>query len=496
MEALTQLPLWEQTAAGTTPRDGKLVAAVDVGTTKVITLVGEEAGGGKVHVLAHSEAPLPRGSMLRGEVRNEGAVRDAIAATVADIRERCNIDIRSVYTGMAGSGFRYAENTDIHLRTNGSAVITESEVKEIEAQLYGQAAGRAEQILYVAPQEYGVDNRAGIANPVGIPGKRLSTTYRLFIGHAEPVDNLRWCIENAGLHLKRGLFKPLAAAQAVLSEDEKEMGVAVVDLGGGTTSAVVWYDNTVRYAALIPFGGNTITDDICDGCGVLRRHANAIKIQHGSCYRDMVNANTTLVVDTNGGNDTTRVSFAFLAGIIEARIEEIIEAVMYEIDRSGYADRLPGGLVFTGGGAMMQHLKEFVSAKTGMPVRIARPQSLTSDSPKEVRQCHYATAVGLLVAGIAVEKAAVITTQMPAEAAAQSLQAAPMEEEAGKQPVEISGGKKGAGAKGGWKKRARGQKENAGSGGNLFDVIQDAIQDVIQGVDGLFKKDPDEPPGV
>ena len=392
--------------------DGKIVAAIDIGTTKVITLVGREIAGGKVHVLACSEALLSRDSMLRGEVLHEGNVRDAIAATLADVRERSACDVREVYVGVAGSSCRCIDHTITQLRANGATEITDYELKAMEDEMYHQPVEPGEKILHIAAQEYQVDAYPRIANPAGMPGKRLSANYRLFVGHEAPVDKINWCVRHAGLTLKQRLFKPLAPAQAVLSDDEKERGVAVVDMGGGTTSVVVYYDNIVRYAAIIPFGGNSITEDVRDGCGVLRRHAGAIKIQYGSCYSDLVNANTTLVIDVNGDHEPQKIAFTFLAGIIEARMEEIIEAVVYSIEQSGFADQLAGGLVFTGGGAMMQHLKEFATAKTGMPARIARPLHVTSDSPNDARQCSYATAVGLLLQGIAAENAAAITAQI------------------------------------------------------------------------------------
>jgi cell division protein FtsA len=165
----------------------------------------------------------------------------------------------------------------------------------------------------------------------------------------------------------------------------------------------VYYDKIVRHTAVIPFGGNVITEDIRHGCGVLQRQANDMKIQYGSCYSDLAE-NALLVIQGINGRGSREVSFKVLAGIIEARMEEIIEAVMFEIERSGYADKLSVGIVFTGGGAMIQHLDELVRSKTGMVVRIAKPIRVTDDSPKEVRQCSYSTAVGLLLKGIAYEK--------------------------------------------------------------------------------------------
>ncbi|MDR3350025.1 MAG: cell division protein FtsA [Prevotellaceae bacterium] len=378
------------------------IAAIDLGTTKVVTLIGQRSSGGKVHVLAASETPSL--GILRGEVLNIRQVTESIQNTVKDIREKSGIDVREVFAGIAGQHIRCIENSVGNMRENEEEEISEHEIEEMKQQMYHIGIEPDEKILDVIPQSYTVDEHVNIPDPAGYTGKGLKGYYRIFIGKSRWATNTEQCIRRAGLelNLKQFVLEPLASAMAVLSDDEKEMGVAMVDIGGGTTGLTVYYDHIVRHTAIIPFGGNVISEDIRQGCAVRLSQANAIKEQIGSCFGDMVD-NSLLVIPGINGQER-EISFRYLAGIIGARMEEIIEAVMHEIDSSGYADRLQAGIVFTGGGAMMQHLVELAHIKTGYAARIAKPLHITDDSPAEVRRCSYATAVGLLLAGMKYKK--------------------------------------------------------------------------------------------
>jgi cell division protein FtsA len=385
------------------------VAAIDLGTTKVVVIIGRKASDGKLKVIACSETPSQ--GIRRGEVLNIREVEEAVQVTLRDIRSRTQIDFKDVYVGIAGQHIRCFDSRVNNLRPDGDAEISEHEIRELEEQMYRMHVEPGEKILHVIPQSYNVDDYLGITRPVGMPGKQLEANYRIFVGKLRSADYINRCIKQAGLSLKQLILEPIASAQAVLSADEKEIGVAMVDIGGGTTDLVIYYDNIIRHSAVIPFGGNVISEDVRHGCGLLPRQANAVKEQYGSCFSEMVD-DTLLIIE--GVNQQEReISFKFLAEIIEARMDEIMDAVMYEIDQSGYGDKIHAGIVFTGGGAMMQHLVPFVNNKTGLPARVAKPMNLTDDSPAEVRQCSYATAVGLLLKGMAHEAALVLPQQMP-----------------------------------------------------------------------------------
>jgi cell division protein FtsA len=382
------------------------IAAIDLGTTKVVTIVGRRASGKKIQIVASSE--IESQGIFRGEVLNITQVVEAMQSTLDDVRQKVGTNITDVYVGIAGQHIRCIDSRwDTH-RTDGDNEITTHEIQEMEDKMYEMRVNPGEKILHVIPQNYNVDDHYGVNNPVGMLGKELSANYRIFIGKMQSAEYSNRCITRVGLNLKKLILEPLASAQAVLSEEEKEVGVAMVDIGGGTTDLAIYYDGIVRHSAVIPFGGNSISEDIRQGCGILPRQANGIKIQYGSCYSDLVD-DTMLVIQSVNGCEPREVSFKFLAEIIEARMSEILDAVMYEIARAGYdAGKLPAGIVFTGGGAMIQHLKEFVATKTGMEARVVRPTiNITSDSPKEVRQCSYATAIGLLLKGMEYEDAVI-----------------------------------------------------------------------------------------
>lgn len=388
------------------------IAAIDLGTTKVVTLAGRRSAKGRVHVLASSETPSQ--GILRGEVLNIRQVLDAIQITVDDVRAKSGMDFREVYVGIAGQHIRRIDSSSDHMRENEKEEISEHEINRMKKQMYNTGIEPGERILHVIPQSYNVDEHFNIANPAGYFGKRLGGNYRIFAGKSKSAGYTGDCIERAGLKLKQLILEPLASAEAVLSDDEKEAGVAMVDIGGGTTDLVVYYDNIVRHTAVIPFGGNAITEDIRHGCGVRLAQANAMKEQHGSCFTSLVN-NALLVIPGANGQER-EISFQYLAGIIEARMEEILEAVMFEIERSDYAGRLPAGIVFTGGGAMIQHLVELAEVKTGYPARVAKPLNITDDSPAEIRRSSYSTAVGLLLKGLEYEQKMFMQELEPVEA--------------------------------------------------------------------------------
>jgi cell division protein FtsA len=376
------------------------IAAIDLGTTKVVTLIGRRSAKERVHVLASSETPSQ--GILRGEVFNIGQVLEATKSTVDDVRNKSGIHFQEVFVGIAGKHVRCTENSWDYMRDNENEEITEQEIDKMKAHMYKTGIAPDEEILHVIPQSYNVDDHFNVSSPVGSFGKRLGGNYRIVIGKSISARYAQRCIERAGLILKRPVLEPLASAKAVLSDEEKEIGVAMVDIGGGTTDVAVYYDKIVRHTAVIPFGGHVITEDIRHGCGVRLLQANAMKEQYGSCYSDLVE-NSILVIPSANGQER-EISFRYLAGIIEARMEEILEAVMYEIERSGYADKLSAGIVFTGGGAMIQHLVEFVQHKTGYPARVAKPLHITDDSPAEIRRSSYSTAVGLLLTGLEEEE--------------------------------------------------------------------------------------------
>lgn len=372
------------------------IAVIDLGTTKVVGLVGEKTPYG-CKVIAYSENPSQ--GVMRGEVVNTQNVLDAMKPCIEELQDKIGGKISKVYVGIAGQHIHSRAESNRVNRDPGLQEITLEEIKKMEKSMYTTRVEPGEEVLHVIPQCYHVDDYWELDNPVGMMGKQIEANYRLFIGRTTSAENTKRCIERAGLKLERLILEPLASAQAVLRDEEKELGVAMVDIGGGTTDLLVYHDNVIRHAAVIPFGGNVITEDIRQGCGVVQRKAEEMKIQYGSCFSDLAPANKTIVFSGAGGSDTREISFRLLANIIEARMSEIMDAVLFEIQNSGYAEKLLAGIVLTGGGALMTHLTQYVKFKTGYNARIAKPEVLDGDSCPEVSDTAYSCAVGLLLKG-------------------------------------------------------------------------------------------------
>ncbi|MFA5849631.1 MAG: cell division protein FtsA [Bacteroidales bacterium] len=387
----------------------RYIAAIDLGTTKVVSLVGEKTDSG-YKIVSFREAPSK--GVMRGEVVNIQNVLDSLIPTIKEIKQEDGIEISEVYVGIAGQNIKC--NTARHSRNRGKSdeLISEKEIEEMEQDMFNSRVSAGEKILHVMPQSYNVDDHIGVKDPVGMTGTQIEGDYKIFIGKINSVEHSKLVINRAGLILKDLILEPVASARAVLSEDEMELGVAMVDMGGGTTDLLIYEDNIVRHTAVIPFGGNSITEDLRQGCGVSSRNAEQMKIQYGSCYSEYAPENKTVIIPGIGGRESREVSFRVIAGIIEARVEEIIEAIMYEIENSGYQDKIRAGIVITGGGSQLTNLCQFVKFKTGFDTRIASPNnSITFDSCEGVCKPSSSTAVGLIIKGFESEKSAKQTAE-------------------------------------------------------------------------------------
>ncbi len=286
------------------------------------------------------------------------------------------------------------------MRDNYDDEITRDEVFRLIEDMHRIHIDIGEEIIHVIPQNFIVDNEAGVKNPIGMCGRRLEANFHIVIGQVAAAKNIEKCIRRAGLTVKDMILEPLASSEACLTEDEKEAGVVLVDIGGGTTDIAVYYDNIIRHTAVIPFGGNVITNDIKEGCQILHRYAEQLKIQYGSALGDLAPDDKVVSIPGISGREPKEISFKSLAYIIQSRMEEIIEAINFEVQNSGYADKLAAGMVITGGGAMLRHLPQLMKFKTAMDVRIGIPnEHLTGPGRNEINQPMYATSVGLIMKG-------------------------------------------------------------------------------------------------
>jgi cell division protein FtsA len=374
------------------------VAAIDIGTTKIVAIVGKKNGNGKIEILGLSKA-LSKG-VKRGVVLNIEETVNAIQTTVEDVQKRSGILFSEVFVGIAGQHIKSMKNRGYIMREAYDDEIKKEEVFKLIEDMHKIHIDIGEEIIHVIPQNFIVDNETGVKSPIGMCGRRLEANFHIVIGQVAAAKNIEKCIRKANLIVKDMILEPLASSDAVLTDDEKEAGVVLVDIGGGTTDVAVYYDNIIRHTAVIPFGGNVVTKDIKEGCAILQRHAEQLKIQYGSALGDIAPDDKVVSIPGISGREPKEISFKSLAYIIQSRMEEIIDAVNFEIQNSGYADKLAAGVVITGGGAMLKHLPQLMKFKTAMDVRIGLPnEHLAGSAKNEINQPMYATSVGLIMRG-------------------------------------------------------------------------------------------------
>ena len=376
----------------------QLIAAIDIGTTKIVAIVGKMNENRKLEVTGMSKTTSK--GVKRGVVLNIEETVNSIQTTVEEIRNKTGLNFSEVFVGIAGQHIRSIRNRTYLNRASFDDEITEEDISKLVNDMYNSQIEAGEEIIHVLPQSFIVDNEAGVKNPIGMSGKRLEGNFHIVIGQISSARNMEKCINRVGMAVKEMILEPLASSEAVLTEDEKEAGVALIDIGGGTTDLAVYYDNVIYHTAVIPFGGNVVTRDIKEGCSILGRQAEQLKIQFGSALGDLAQEDKVVTIPGISGREPKEISFRSLAYIIQSRMEEILDHVIYEIETSGVADKLSAGIVLTGGGALLRHLPQLVRFKTGYDVRVGYPnEHLSAEGLEEVNQPMYSTSIGLLLKG-------------------------------------------------------------------------------------------------
>lgn len=380
-------------------KSNNYTAAIDIGTTKIVTLVGKKNDDNKIEILGLSTTPST--GVKRGVVLNIEETVNAINKTVEEIESTTGIKLSQVLVGIAGQHIRSIRNRGYINRDSYEDEVTREDIENLVNDMYKIPIDAGEEIIHVLPQNFIVDNEIGVKNPVGMSGKRLEANFHIVIAKIASAKNIEKCVNRIGLKINSLVLEPLASSEAVLTDDEKEAGVTLVDIGGGTTDIAVYYDDIIRHTAVIPFGGNVVTSDIKEGCSILQKQAENLKIQYGSAIADSSYNDDFISVPGISGREPKEISFTNLASIIQARMEEIIDAIMFEIENSGVHDKLSAGIVLTGGGSMLRHLPQLFKYKTGMDVRIGIPnEGLSSNTNEDFLQPRFATSIGLIHKGI------------------------------------------------------------------------------------------------
>jgi len=369
-----------------------IFAAVDIGSTKVVALAGKKIADNKIQIigLGHSAS---RG-IKRGIVFNVDEAFAAVNDAVSQAENECGQMIENVFVNISGQ--HLTTLTMRALRTIGREhSVTESDILQMTEQAYQMNIPEGMSIYHVNSEFYTVDSESGITSPVGTIGEKIEGTFKVHIAPEAYSRNITTCFKKGSINVQKTILDPIASSEVVLTEDEKESGVALVDIGGGTTKISIFCDGMLCHTSMIPFGGNVLTHDIKEGCSITVKQAESLKVQFGQAIADFAPEDKVVTIPIHGW-EPRQISFKSLANIIQARMEEIVDGFSFQIKKSGYADKLGAGIVITGGTSLLPNLGQLIKFRTGFDVRNGKPNLKNFVARKEVDDPRYSTVLGLL----------------------------------------------------------------------------------------------------
>ncbi|MDY3351630.1 cell division protein FtsA [Riemerella anatipestifer] len=377
---------------------------LDIGTTKIVAIVGRRNQYGKIEVMGVGVAPSL--GVHKGIVNNIAQTINSIKTAVSEAQKSAGVPITKVTVGIAGKHIRSLQHSDYIMRENPDQYITEEDIEELKNQVKKLVMLPGEEIIHVLPQEYKVDSEGEIQEPIGMHGKRLEANFHVVVGQMSSIKNISRCVKEAGLEMESLTLEPLASSEAVLTKEEKEAGVAIVDIGGGTTDIAIFKDNIIRHTCVIPYGGGIITEDIKDGCSIIEKHAEQLKVRFGSAVPELEKESTFVTIPGLHGRTEKEISLKTLAKIIHARVEEILEMVNTELKAYGAHEKkrkLIAGIVLTGGGSNLKHLRQLANYITGFDSRIGYANEyISNDKNQHLKSPEFATSIGLLMESLSI----------------------------------------------------------------------------------------------
>lgn len=372
----------------------RIIVGLDIGTTKVCAVVASVTAGDKVNILGIGKAPSD--GLNRGVVVNIEKTVAAIKSAVHQAELASGIQVQSVNVGIAGDHIRSNRSKGVITINNRDNEIRREDVNRLILDCQNIALPSDYKIIHVIPQEYIVDGQDGIIDPIGMSGMRMEAEVHIITGLVSAIKNMHRCVERAGYETADLILEPLASSYAVLDNEEREAGVVLVDIGGGTTDVAIFQDNTIRHSAVIAIAGQKVTDDIRIGLSVLEDQAERLKQEHGVAFTDLIYEDSILTIPGISGRPPKEIKKSVLSKIIQARMEEILEIVAIEIKRSGFASQLSAGVVITGGGSLLKGVPQLANEILGMDAKIGVPIGLTDGLVNEVKSPIYSTGVGLV----------------------------------------------------------------------------------------------------
>jgi len=379
-------------------KNAGIIVGLDIGTTKIAVIVGRKNEFGKIEIIGYGKVPSI--GVKRGVVSNIENTIQSIKEAVAEASQKSGVDIQFVNVGIAGQHIKSLQHRGSMIRNQTDTEISQQDIDTLCNSMYNLNMSPGEEILEVIPQEFSVDGEHGIRQPKGMIGSSLDANFHIIIGQTAAAKNIYKCVRRAGLEVVELILEPIASAEAVLSEEEKEAGVVLVDIGGGTSDIAIFHEGIIRHTSVIPLGGEIITEDVKEGCSIIKKHAEELKIKFGSALASENKDEEIVAIPGLRGRPPKEISLRNLANIIQARMEEIIEHIYYEIKSSGYEKKLIGGIVLTGGGAQLKHIAQLTEFTTGLDTRIGYPnEHLANNVAKEMASPMFATSIGLVIVG-------------------------------------------------------------------------------------------------
>jgi cell division protein FtsA len=375
-----------------------IIVGLDIGTTKVCAVVAGTDEHGRMNILGVGRSPSE--GMMRGVVTHIDKTIRSISAAIAEAESQSGVAIKSVIVGIAGDHIQSFQSRGVVGISGPDHEVTQADIDRLIEDTKRIALPSDRKIIHVIPQEFIIDGQDGVYDPLGMSGVRMEANVHIITGLVSAAQNIYKCVQRAGLEVSDMVLEPLASSYAVLDDEEKEVGIALLDVGGGTTDLAVFEERTIRHTAVIGIAGKKVTDDIRKGLGILTDQAEKLKKEHGSSYAPSVVSNETIVLPGVGGRAPLEIDKRLLAQIIQPRMEEIFEIAALEIKRSGYSKHLSGGVVLTGGGALVRDSADLAREVLGMPVKIGIPTGFAGGLVREVENPAYATAVGLVIHGL------------------------------------------------------------------------------------------------
>lgn len=376
-----------------------IIVGLDIGTTKVVAIAGRKNEFGKIEILGFGRAESA--GVSHGVVMNiEQCIRSIEQAIERCIDSNPQLEIKDVYVGIAGQHIKSLQTRGDRVRTSVESEISKEDIELLIKDQYKTYIPAGDQIIDIIPQDYTVDSTGSITDPIGMSGVKIGANFHLITGDKNAIRNINRCVEKSRLKTVDLVLQPLASAAAVMNDEDLEAGVAIVDIGGGTTDMAVFYDGILKHTAVIPYAGVNITNDIRNGLGVLKAQAEQMKVQFGMALAQEANAGAYITIPGLRGLPPKEISVKNLAHIIQARMQEILDYVMYHLKQVDLDRRLMGGIILTGGGARLKHLTQMTEFVTGMSARIGLPnEHLAGGHAEALMNPMYSTCIGLILRG-------------------------------------------------------------------------------------------------